>query len=62
MYMNNELTKLYNTLLGVETKGESTKIMGMCLQFLEKLIVKIQSDENQEKNIKEEGGDINEDE
>lgn len=63
--MSNELKKLYNTLLGVETKGESTKLMGMCLQFLENLIVKIQSDENktnQEKNIKEEGGDINEDE
>lgn len=60
--MSNELKKLYNTLLGVETKGESTKIMGMCLQFLENLIAKIQSDENQEKNIKEEGGDINEDE
>ena len=63
--MSNELTKLYNTLLGVETKGESTKLMGMCLQFLENLIAKIQSDENQEnqaKNIKEEGGDVNEDE
>lgn len=63
--MSNELKKLYNTLLGVETKGESTKIMGMCLQFLENLIVKIQSDENeanQEKNVKEEGGDVNEDE
>ena len=45
--MSNELKKLYNTLLGVETKGESTKIMGMCLQFLENLIVKIQSDENE---------------
>ena len=63
--MSNELKKLYNTLLGVETKGESTKIMGLCLQFLENLIVKIQSDENeanQEKNVKEEGGDVNEDE
>ena len=63
--MSNELKKLYNTLLGVETKGESTKLMGMCLQFLENLIVKIQSDENeanQEKNVKEEGGDVNEDE
>ena len=60
--MSNELTKLYNTLLGVETKGESTKLMGMCLQFLEKLIAKIESDENQAKNIKEEGGDVNEDE
>ena len=57
--MSNELTKLYNTLLGVETKGESTKLMGMCLQFLENLIAKIQSDENQEKkNVKEEGKEV----
>ena len=57
--MSNELTELYNTLLGFETKGESTKLMGMCLQFLENLIVKIQSDENQEKkNVKEEGKDV----
>ena len=56
--MSNELKKLYNTLLGVETKGESTKIMGMCLQFLENLIVKIQSDENQEKKVKEEGEEV----
>ena len=57
--MSNELTKLYNTLLGVETKGESTKLMGMFLQFLENLIVKIQTDENKEKkNVKEEGKDV----
>ena len=43
--MSNELTKLYNTLLGVETKGESTKIMGMCLQFLENLITETKSKE-----------------
>ena len=43
--MSNELKKLYNTLLGVETKGESTKIMGMCLQFLENLITETKSKE-----------------
>ena len=60
--MGNELMKLYNTLMLVETKGESTKTMGTCLQFLENLIAKIQSDENQAKNVKEEGGDVYEDE
>ena len=60
--MNNKLMKLYNTLMLVETKGESTKTMGTCLQFLENLIAKVQSDENQAKNVKEEGGDVNEDE
>lgn len=60
--MGNELMKLYNTLMLVETKGESTKTMGTCLQFLENLIAKIRLDENQVKNVKEEGGDVNEDE
>ena len=63
--MSDELMKLYNTLMLVETKGESTKTMGTCLQFLENLIAKIQSDENQAnraKIVKEEGGDVNENE
>lgn len=60
--MSNELTKLYNTLMLVETKGESTKTMGTCLQFLENLIAKIQSNENQAKIVKEERDDVNEDE
>ena len=30
-----DLIKLHNTLLMVETKGESTKIMAQCLQFIE---------------------------
>lgn len=37
--MTNELTKLYNTLLLIETKGENTKIMAQCLQYLEQMIV-----------------------
>lgn len=37
--MTNELTKLYNTLLLIETKGENTKVMAQCLQYLEQLIV-----------------------
>ena len=30
-----DLLKLYNTLTMIETKGESTKIMAQCLQFIE---------------------------
>lgn len=33
-----ELTKLYNTLLTVETKGSHTKTMADCLRFVEQLI------------------------
>lgn len=36
--MVENLEKLYNTLLLVETKGASTKIMGECLKFTEQLI------------------------
>ena len=36
--MENDLKKLYNTLLLIETKGESTKIMAECIKFTEQLI------------------------
>lgn len=36
--MENNLRKLYNTMLLIETKGESTKIMADCIKFLEQLI------------------------
>lgn len=36
--MENNLKKLYNTMLLIETKGESTKIMAECIKFLEQLI------------------------
>lgn len=37
--MVEKLSKLYNTLLLIETKGENTKIMGQCITYLEQLIV-----------------------
>ena len=37
--MLENLTRLYNTLLLVETKGESTKTMADCIRFLEQMIV-----------------------
>ena len=36
--MKENLIKLYNTLGMIETKGENTKIMAQCLQFIEKLV------------------------
>lgn len=36
--MVNELTKLYNTMMLIETKGENSKTMADCLRFVENLI------------------------
>ena len=41
--MVEKLSKLHNTLALIETKGESTKIMATCLQFVEQMI----AEENQ---------------
>lgn len=45
--MEDKLRKLYNTLMLIETRGESTKIMGECLRFTEQLI-----NEARERNAK----------
>lgn len=54
--MVNELTKLHNTLLQVETKGSSTIVLADCLRYLEKLIADERSkeqpvDHEQQKDI-----------
>ena len=36
--MVEKLTKLYNTLSQIETKGENTKLMAACLTFTSQLI------------------------
>ena len=36
--MEEKLTRLYNTMLLVETKGESTKTMSDCIRYVEQLI------------------------
>jgi hypothetical protein len=41
------ITKLYNTLLTIETKGAHTKTMADCLRFTEQLI-SLQPDKQQE--------------
>ena len=37
--MENNLKKLYNTMLLIETKGENSKIMAEWIKFLEQLII-----------------------
>ena len=36
--MSEQLMKLYNTLVLIETKGENTKLMAACLNFTQQLI------------------------
>lgn len=36
--MKDKLIKLNNTMRMIETKGESTKIMALCMQFVEDMI------------------------
>ena len=36
--MEENLRRLYNTMILIETKGESTKTMADCLRFTEQLI------------------------
>ena len=43
--MSEELQKLYNTLLVVETKGDSTLVMADCLKFVSQLILKCKEKE-----------------
>lgn len=48
--MVNDLSKLYNTLKMIETKGENTVYMAYCIRFLEKLIAKAKSEETEVAN------------
>ena len=50
--MKEKLAKLYNTLSNIETKGENTKIMGVCLQYLEQLISESSSETVDEDEVK----------
>ena len=51
--MVDDLTKLYNTLLLIETRGESTKIMAQCLQFIEQMIANKQPETESTNEINE---------
>ena len=46
--MELELLKLYNTMLTIETRGESTKIMADCLRFIEQLRDKVKEESSTE--------------
>lgn len=55
MDIENELTKLYNTMALIETKGEGTKLMAQCLNFLEALRSRVIAEKNA--NIEENAHD-----
>lgn len=40
--MKEDLIKLYNTMILIETKGDNTKIMADCLRFVEQLVKQTQ--------------------
>ena len=44
--MIEKLVKLYNTLALIETKGENTKTMATCLQFIEQMIAEEKQSES----------------
>lgn len=44
--MEEKLTKLYNTLCQIETKGENTKLMSVCLIYTQQLIDEVSNAEN----------------
>ena len=44
----NTLTQVYNALLTINTKGEDTISMAMCLQALYKLIIELNGEKEME--------------
>lgn len=44
-----ELAKLYNTLMLIETKGESTKLMAQCLTFVQALRSQVMAEQSAQK-------------
>jgi hypothetical protein len=46
--MGEKLTKLYNTLCQIETKGENTKLMALCLSYTAQLINEVNAAPKQE--------------
>lgn len=52
--MVDELVKLYNTMMLIETKGENTKQMAMCLNYLSQLITTCASEPaKEEESVRE---------
>lgn len=46
--MGEKLAKLYNTLCQIETKGENTKLMALCLSYTAQLINEVNTTPKQE--------------
>ena len=44
--MIEKLSKLYNTLSLINTRGNDTKLMGQCLQYLENMIAEEQNNQS----------------
>lgn len=55
--MGEKLTKLYNTLCQIETKGENTKLMAVCLGFTQQLIAEANSAQSASTEEVPSGGD-----
>ena len=53
MEIINDLAKLYNTLMLINTKGEDTKNMSNCLQYLEGMIAREQTKAMQQNETKD---------
>ena len=49
----NDLVKLYNTLMIINTNGEDTKRMSNCLQYLEGMIAREQAKATQQNETKD---------
>ena len=49
----NDLVKLYNTLMIINTNGEDTKRMSNCLQYLEGMIAREQAKASQQNQADE---------
>ena len=52
--MTEKLSKLYNTLMLIDTKGENTKIMAQCLQFVESMIIEERTTQDGNDSVKDE--------
>ena len=52
--MVEELIKLRNTMMQIETKGDSTKLMTNCLYFIEDMINKENQKASESKSSKKE--------
>lgn len=46
--LNEQLIRIYNTLLMVSTKGEDTVIMGQCLAALQQILIELQKNANEQ--------------